>query len=60
MHLEVAGDMSVRDSHALAHDVKEAIQRAMPNVQDVLIHIEPFNEPARAPELRRCERGRTS
>jgi cation diffusion facilitator family transporter len=49
MHLEVDPDMSVRDSHALAHDVKNLIQRELPHIQDVLIHIEPLNEPAPQP-----------
>ncbi len=46
MHLEVDPLMTVRDSHSLAHDVKETIQQRLPAVQDVLIHIEPLNEPA--------------
>jgi cation diffusion facilitator family transporter len=46
MHLEVDPEMTVRASHSLAHDVKERIQAAMPNIKDVLIHIEPVNEPA--------------
>lgn len=43
MHVEVDPAMSVRDAHALAHEVKEKIRAAMPTVQDVLIHIEPHN-----------------
>jgi cation diffusion facilitator family transporter len=41
MHLEVPPEMSVRESHRLAHEVKEDIQRAMPQVVEVLIHVEP-------------------
>jgi len=41
LHVEVNGDMSVRDGHALAHRVKDAIMDANSNVRDVLIHIEP-------------------
>lgn len=41
MHLEVAPDMSVRESHALAHGVKEDIQRQLPQVVEVTIHVEP-------------------
>lgn len=44
MHLEVDPEMSVRDSHAVAHTVKAQIQERMPEIQDVLIHIEPFGE----------------
>ena len=41
MHLEVAPEMTVRVSHALAHDVKEHIQRTLPQVVEVTIHVEP-------------------
>jgi divalent metal cation (Fe/Co/Zn/Cd) transporter len=41
MHLEVNPDMSVRESHALAHGVKEDIQRQLPQVVEVTIHVEP-------------------
>jgi len=46
MHVEVAGNMSVDHAHSIAHDVKNAVRAAMPDVQDVLIHIEP-HQPAR-------------
>ena len=48
MHLEVDPQMTVRAAHRVAHDVKDAIRAALPQVVDVLIHIEPFNEPADA------------
>jgi len=41
LHVVVDGEMSVRNGHAIAHEVKAAIQRTMPMVTDVLIHIEP-------------------
>lgn len=41
MHLEVAPDMSVRESHALAHGVKEDVQRQLPQIVEVTIHVEP-------------------
>ncbi len=49
MHVEVDPGMTVRDAHALAHDVKEAIRAEMPSVQDVLIHVEPHNAKADVP-----------
>ena len=52
MHLEVDPDMSVRDSHALAHLVKEDVQRGLPQVVELTIHVEP------AWDLNRRERGR--
>ena len=47
MHIEVDPQMTVLRSHEIAHDVKDEIREAMPNVCDVLIHIEPLNIPAK-------------
>lgn len=41
MHVEVDPEMTVRESHRIAHEVQGAILAAMPGVQDVLVHIEP-------------------
>ncbi len=41
MHVWVNGTMTVRESHALAHAVKDAVRAKLPQVRDVLIHIEP-------------------
>ncbi|MBN8598181.1 MAG: cation transporter [Planctomycetes bacterium] len=41
MHVWMDGQMSVRDSHSVAHAVKDAVRAGLPNVRDVLIHIEP-------------------
>jgi divalent metal cation (Fe/Co/Zn/Cd) transporter len=51
MHVEVDPDMSVRDAHAIAHRVKDAVRNALPNVADVLVHIEPHEcDAAPAPD----------
>ena len=42
MHVEVDPQMSVLDSHKIAHDVKNKIRDAIPAVSDVLVHIEPL------------------
>jgi cation diffusion facilitator family transporter len=42
LHVEVDGNLTVHQGHAIAHDVKTAIRSALPHVTDVLIHIEPF------------------
>lgn len=42
MHIEVDPQMSVRDAHAIAHRVKDAVRAAIPAVVEVLIHVEPF------------------
>jgi len=41
LHVLVRGDISVRDGHTIAHEVKDAVREMMPQVADVLVHIEP-------------------
>lgn len=41
LHLTVKGEISVKRGHDIAHDVKNTIQTEMPEIADVLIHIEP-------------------
>lgn len=41
LHVEVDGNLSVREGHRIAHEVKDAILKAFPMVSDVLVHIEP-------------------
>jgi cation diffusion facilitator family transporter len=42
MHVEVDPQMTVLRSHEIAHVVKDKIREQMPNVSDVLVHIEPL------------------
>ena len=44
LHVIVNGDISVREGHRIAHEVKNAIRERFPRVADVLIHIEPTPE----------------
>jgi cation diffusion facilitator family transporter len=41
IHVEVDGDLPVREGHRIAHDVKEALFAADLAVLDALVHIEP-------------------
>ena len=41
LHLEVDPEMTVRQSHQLAHDVKLHIMKKLDWVADVLVHVEP-------------------
>ena len=41
LHVGVNGEISVRDGHRIAHEVKAAIQSADSRIADVLVHIEP-------------------
>lgn len=46
LHVLVDGGMPVREGHAIAHAVEEAIMRRHPRVTNVLVHVEPANETA--------------
>lgn len=46
LHVEVDPDISVQEGHRLAHEVKDQIQRELPQVRDVMVHVEPY-EPTR-------------
>lgn len=41
MHVWVPGSMQVRDAHAISHRVKDMVRAGLPQVRDVLVHIEP-------------------
>jgi cation diffusion facilitator family transporter len=41
LHVEVDGNISVREGHHIAHAVKRAIRERDPRIADVLVHIEP-------------------
>jgi cation diffusion facilitator family transporter len=49
MHMEVHPEMTVRESHALAHDVKEDVQRRFPQIVEMTIHVEPARDLAGVP-----------
>ncbi len=42
LHILVDGNMSVEDGHRICEDVGALIQRRMPDVTDVISHMEPF------------------
>ena len=42
MHVEVDPQMTVLQSHQIAHEVKDKVRAKMPSVSDVLVHIEPL------------------
>jgi cation diffusion facilitator family transporter len=49
IHVEVDPDMTVRDSHAIAHAVKDQVMHRLSLIKDVLVHIEPWNGPKAHP-----------
>jgi divalent metal cation (Fe/Co/Zn/Cd) transporter len=58
LHLEVDPNMTVRQSHEIAHDVRNRIIAELEWVADVLVHVEPYSlatieSVGQAPGLRR-------
>ena len=43
LHLEVKGSISVSEGHKIAHDFKDYLLQQLPEIHDILIHIEPYN-----------------
>jgi cation diffusion facilitator family transporter len=41
LHVKVNGEISVREGHHIAHEVKRAIQESDRRIADVLVHVEP-------------------
>jgi len=41
MHVEVDPRMTVHDAHGIAHRIKDAVRARIPQIADVLVHIEP-------------------
>jgi cation diffusion facilitator family transporter len=41
LHIEVDANMTVRDSHKVAHNLKDYLQAEMPELDQILIHVEP-------------------
>jgi divalent metal cation (Fe/Co/Zn/Cd) transporter len=52
MHVEVAPDISVQEGHRLAHEVKAKLQSELPQVRDVMVHVEPYHAPGQLPSYR--------
>ena len=44
IHVGVEAELTVREGHRIAHDVKDAIRAGNPAIADVLVHIEPIEQ----------------
>jgi cation diffusion facilitator family transporter len=44
LHVIVNGELSVREGHRLAHLVKDSVLEEMPQISEVLVHVEPDEE----------------
>lgn len=45
MHVRVDDEMTVRQGHDIAHLVKDTVRAQLPQVRDVLVHLEPCRRP---------------
>lgn len=41
LHIKVSGDISVQNGHKISHDLKDKIIEKIPEIANVLIHVEP-------------------
>ncbi|MNO08899.1 ferrous iron efflux protein F [compost metagenome] len=41
LHIHVDGDLSVHEGHTIAHNLKEHLMDVLPEIEDVLVHVEP-------------------
>ena len=56
VHIHVDPELSVKQSHEIAHNVQQAIQQALPHIHSVLVHTEPrAGESARDSEVTQGE-----
>ncbi len=44
LHVQVDPDCTVEIGHHIGHQVKDRLQNKMPNLQDVVVHLEPFTK----------------
>jgi cation diffusion facilitator family transporter len=42
LHVQVDGNMTMRDSHLLSHTIQAEISKIFPQITDVLVHLEPY------------------
>ena len=41
IHLEVPGGMTVEGAHLLGHQVKDWLMAELPEIRDIVVHLEP-------------------
>ncbi|HTF80314.1 MAG TPA: cation diffusion facilitator family transporter, partial [Cytophagales bacterium] len=42
LHIVVNGNITVKEGHDIAHELKDQLKAAIPELADVLIHVEPY------------------
>ncbi len=56
LHIEVDPNISVQEGHRLSHEVKAKLQAELPQVRDVMVHVEPY-DPGRPKQPFRIQTG---
>ncbi len=51
LHMEVDPDITVKEGHEIAHQVKNRLMDEHDQIKDIMIHIEPYGSPHRHEEL---------
>ena len=44
IHIQVDGNLSVTEGHAIAHEVKSTLLESKLRIKDVLVHVEPYKQ----------------
>jgi divalent metal cation (Fe/Co/Zn/Cd) transporter len=44
LDIEVDGSLTLDKAHAITHDVEREIKEKIPNIYDVLVHVEPLGD----------------
>jgi len=44
LHIVVNGNLTVREGHKIAHRVEDQVLKGVPQVAEVLVHVEPEEE----------------
>jgi cation diffusion facilitator family transporter len=53
LHIVVDGQISVREGHSIAHQVEDTVLESLPQISEVLVHVEPEEELARQQATKR-------
>lgn len=43
LHIAVQNSLSIDEAHDVAHDVENELKRSLPNIEDVVVHLESIN-----------------
>ncbi len=59
MHVRVDDELTVRQGHDISHRVKDAVRAQLPQVRDVLVHLEPSRRPIQPADQQPVEKAET-